>query len=203
MHLQTADFAALERFYRRNLFNTLPGPRGLHLIGTKSHRGVENLGVFSSVVHLGAGPPLLGFVLRPLTVPRHTYHHLKAQGGHFTLNTVHPGILEKAHQTSANYPLETSEFAATGLTPLYSELLKAPYVAESPIRIGLELVEEHHIKANDTLFLVGKIIEIFVPDEYIASTGHVEHQELQTMTVAGLDTYFNNELAARLGYARP
>lgn len=202
MHLHSADFSTMERFYRRNFFNTLPGPRGLHLIGTKSHRGVENLGLFSSVVHIGATPPLLGFIMRPLTVPRHTYHHAKAQG-YFTLNTVDEAILQAAHQTSANYKLEDSEFAAVGLTPEYSEHLPAPYVQESKIKIGLELVEEHHIKANGTLFLVGKIVEVILPDEAVAESGHVEHQELDTLTVTGLDTYFKNEQIARLKYPRP
>lgn len=202
MHLRSADFPEMERFFRRNFFNMLPGPRGLHLLGTKSHRGVENLGLFSSVVHIGATPPLLGFIMRPLTVPRHTYHHLKAQG-FFTLNTVDEHILAPAHQSSANYALEDSEFAAVGLTPEYSDLLPAPYVKESKVKIGLELVEEHHIKANGTLFIVGKIVEVIVPDEDVAESGHVEHQQLDTLTVSGLDTYFKNEQIARLAYPRP
>ncbi|WP_367390578.1 flavin reductase family protein [Lewinella sp. LCG006] len=202
MHFSTADFPKMEKFFRRNFFNTLPGPRGLHLIGTKSHRGVENLGLFSSVVHIGATPPLLGFIMRPLTVPRQTYHHMKAQG-FFTLNTVDEAILAAAHQSSANYPLETSEFKAVGLTPQYGDLHPAPYVQESKIKIGLELVEEHHIQANDTLFLVGKIVEVIVPDEVVAESGHVEHQVLGTLSVAGLDTYYKTEQIARLNYPRP
>ncbi|RMF00909.1 MAG: flavin reductase [Bacteroidetes bacterium] len=202
MLLQTADFEQMERMFRRNFFNTLPGPRGVHLIGTKGHRGVENLGLFSSVVHIGATPPHLGFIMRPLTVPRHTYHHLKARG-HFTLNTLQPDILEAAHQSSANYPLETSEFEAVGLTPQYSKLMRAPYVKESPVKIGLEYVEDHYLKSNDTLFVVGRIIEVIVPDEVVADSGHVEHNQLGTLVVAGLDTYFKTEQIARLGYARP
>ncbi|MEL6655550.1 MAG: flavin reductase [Bacteroidota bacterium] len=202
MHLSADDFPKMERFFRRNFFNTLPGPRGLHLIGTKGHRGTENLGLFSSVVHIGATPPHLGFIMRPLTVPRHTYHHMKAQG-HFTLNTIQEDILPAAHQSSANYPIEESEFAAVGLTPYYSELLKAPYVAESKVKIGLEYVEDHYLKSNDTLFVVGKIIEVILPDEAVAESGHVEHNLLDTLTVAGLDTYFKTEQVARLGYARP
>lgn len=202
MHLRSTDFPAMERFFRRNFFNTLPGPRGLHLLGTKSHKGVENLGLFSSVVHIGATPPHLGFIMRPLTVPRQTYHHMKAQG-FFTLNTVDENILPAAHQSSANYPLEDSEFAAVGLAPEYSDFLPAPYVKESKVKIGLELVEEHHIKANGTLFIVGKIVEVFLPDEAVATSGHVEHQQLDTLTVAGLDTYYKNEQLARLPYPRP
>ncbi|MEM9261467.1 MAG: flavin reductase, partial [Bacteroidota bacterium] len=183
MHIQRDDFPKMERFFRRNFFNTLPGPRGLHLIGTKGHRGTENLGLFSSIVHIGATPPHLGFIMRPLTVPRHTYHHLKAQGC-FTLNIVQASYLEAAHQSSANYPIEESEFTATGLTPWYRDSLAAPYVQESPVKIGLEYVEDHYLKSNDTLFVVGKIVEVILPDEIVAESGHVNHQALQTLTVA-------------------
>ena len=202
MHLTPDDIAGRDREFRRHFFNTLPGPRGVHLIGTKGHRGTENLGVFSSVVHLGASPMLLGFMLRPLTVPRHTYHHLKATGW-FTVNTLHPDFLEAAHQTSANYPLGESEFAATGLTPEYSERCKAPYVKESRIRIGLTFEEEHPIAANDTLFIVGRVQELFVPDEVVSETGHVDHGRLETLTVAGLDTYYRPGEDREFGYARP
>lgn len=202
MHLKTEDFSSMDRFFRRNFFNTLPGPRGLHLIGTKGHRGTENLGLFSSVVHIGATPPHLGFIMRPLTVPRHTYHHMKAQR-HFTLNIVQEDFLPAAHQSSANYPIEESEFAATGLTPFYSDLLAAPYVGESKIKIGLEYVEDHYLKSNDSLFVVGKIVEVLLPDELISESGHVEHKLLDTVTVAGLDTYFKTQQIARLPYPRP
>lgn len=201
MILREADFQQMERFFRRNFFNTLPGPRGLHLIGTKGHRGIENLGLFSSVVHIGATPPHLGFIMRPLTVPRHTYHHLKAQG-YFTLNTVHPDILPQAHQASANYALEESEFEATGLTPFYSDHCPAPYVEESSIKIGLSYVEDHYLKSNDTMFVVGKIEEVIIPETVMQDTGHIDHNALHTMVVAGLDTYFDTEENARLPYAR-
>ena len=202
MHLSLDDILALEPMYRRHFMNSLPGPRGVHLVGTKGYRGTENLGVFSSVVHISASsPPLLGFIMRPLTVPRHTYHHLKATGW-FTLNTLHPEFLEEAHQTSANYPYEQSEFAATGLTPTYSEDCPAPYVAEARVRIGLSFEEEHKISGIETYFVVGRVREVFLPDEAVAPTGHVDHALLETMTVAGLDTYFRVGEGRRLPYAR-
>ncbi|MEM6398223.1 MAG: flavin reductase family protein [Bacteroidota bacterium] len=202
MHISLSDIMDMDSMYRRNLMNTLPGPRGVHLIGTKGHSGVENLGVFSSVVHIGANPPLLGFIMRPLTVPRQTYHHIQASG-FFTLNTIQPDILEQAHQTSAKYEMKESEFAATGLNPFYGKHCKAPYVAESQIKIGLRLEEEHRIQANDTIFLVGAVVEVIIPDKAVAETGHVAHEQLDTMTVVGLDSYYSVEGLQRLGYARP
>ncbi len=203
MHLKLEDILAQESMYRRHFMNTLPGPRGVHLVGTKSHRGVENIGVFSSFVHISASsPPLLGFIMRPLTVPRDTYHNIKANKW-FTINTLHPNFLDQAHQTSANYPHGASEFAATGLTPEYSEVCAAPYVAESKVRIGLTFEEEHKISGIETYFIVGRVREIFLPDEAVAPTGHVDHELLQTMSVAGLDNYHAVGKGKRMPYARP
>lgn len=203
MHLTLSDILAQESMYRRHFMNTLPGPRGVHLVGTKGFRGTENLGVFSSFVHISASsPPLLGFIMRPLTVPRDTYHHIKANKW-FTINTLHPDFLEQAHQTSANYAHGESEFAATGLTPEYSGECKAPYVAESKIRIGLTFEEEHKISGIETYFIVGRVREIFVPDEAVLETGHINHELLETMSVAGLDTYHRVGESRQLPYARP
>ncbi len=202
MHLLLDDILAQDAMYRRHFMNTLPGPRGVHLLGTKGHRGLENVAVFSSVVHIGATPPLLGFIMRPLTVPRQTYHHMLATGD-FTLNTIHADFLEQAHQTSANYPLGVSEFSATGLTPFYTEHCKAPYAEESKVKIGLTLAEQHEIKSNGTLFLVGKVIEVIVEDEAVLDSGHVDHARLRPVTVAGLDTYYEIGKEHRLDYARP
>lgn len=203
MHLQLSDILAQDSMYRRHFMNSLPGPRGVHLVGTKGYKGTENLGVFSSFVHISASsPPLLGFIMRPLTVPRHTYHHIKANKW-FTINTLHPDFLEKAHQTSANYPYKESEFAATGLTPEYSDLCKAPYVAESQVKVGLTFEEEHKISGIETFFIVGRVQEIFLPDDAVAATGHVDHELLQTMSVAGLDHYHEVGKGKRMPYARP
>lgn len=203
MHLLLDDILALDAMFRRHFMNTLPGPRGVHLVGTKGYRGTENLGVFSSVVHISASsPPLLGFIMRPLTVPRDTYHNIKANKW-FTINTLHPDFLDEAHQTSANYPTGESEFAATGLTPEYSESCKAPYVAESRVRLGLTLEEEHKISGIETFFVVGRVREIFLPDEAVAATGHVDHEMLRTMSVAGLDNYHEVGKGKRMPYARP
>lgn len=63
--------------YRANLINKVSGFKPANLIGTKSKSGQTNLAVFNSVVHIGANPPYLGFILRPTTVERHTYENIK------------------------------------------------------------------------------------------------------------------------------
>jgi len=197
------DIKQLDRLYRMQLMNTLPGIKNASLIGTQDQEGQSNLAIFNSVVHIGANPPYLGFILRPLTVNRQTYQNLKATGA-FTINMVTRNMVQQAHQTSAKYKPGESEFAATGLSEWQSDNgLPAPYVAESPVRIGLTFEEEQHIKANDTWLIIGAVQEVFFPEDVVLDTGQVQLEKLETVGVAGLDGYYGLEFLERLAYARP
>ena len=114
-YFNSNDLDGLSKIYRLNLINSITGYKSANLIGTQSLNGITNLAIFSSVIHLGSNPALIGFVLRPTTVPRHTYSNLKATGN-FTLNTVTKDYIKEAHQTSAKYPEEISEFDVTNFT---------------------------------------------------------------------------------------
>ena len=85
------------------LINSICGIRGVHLIGTKSPDNITNLAIFSSVVHLGSNPSLLGFVSRPSEkVKRDTIANIMSTN-YYTINSIHEGILDKAHKTSGKY----------------------------------------------------------------------------------------------------
>ena len=201
-HIALDDILQMDPAYRRNLMNSISGFKACNLIGTASYRKVANVAIFSSVVHIGATPPLLGFIMRPLTVPRQTYHNIKARG-FFTVNAVTKAFYERAHQTSAKYPEAASEFEACGLTPQYTDTHPAPYVGESPVKLGLQLEEEHHIRANGTIFIVGKVVETLIDDSLLTTDGHLNLEQAGILTVAGLDSYYEPELLGRLDHARP
>ncbi len=204
--LYSTDIANMSRFPRMNLINSLSGFKSANLIGTIHTEGIPNLALFSSAVHIGADPALLGILFRPIVADgktsRHTYENIK-KTGFFTVNHVHAGIYKKAHQTSASYPARISEFEAVGLTPQYSDLLPPPYVAECLVKIGLEYVEEYLIKANNTILLIGKIIELMIPENSLSEEGYLDLGTLGTVCVESLDTYHSTQLLEKLPYARP
>ena len=67
----------LPKIPRLNLINSCTGYKSANLIATKTAEGVSNVAIFSSITHLGSDPALLGFILRPTTVPRNTYKNIK------------------------------------------------------------------------------------------------------------------------------
>lgn len=85
------DIQAFETRYRAAFVNSLGGFKSVCLVGTKNSQGKTNLAIFSSIVHIGANPPYIGFVVRPDSVERHTYENI-LETKFYTLNHLHPGI---------------------------------------------------------------------------------------------------------------
>ena len=102
MYLTRNDIDDLEHFYKINMINSISGYKSANLIATKSKTGETNVAVFSSVVHYGSNPPILGFVLRPTTVKRNTYDNILSTK-FYSINHINEAIVEDAHHTSAKY----------------------------------------------------------------------------------------------------
>ncbi|MBB5635002.1 flavin reductase (DIM6/NTAB) family NADH-FMN oxidoreductase RutF [Pedobacter cryoconitis] len=202
INISSEQIYQLEKQYRISLINSLVGYKSLNLLGTASNEGITNLCIISSAFHLGANPPLLGIVIRPEREQNSTLTNIKSTG-HYTLNNVLPEWYMQAHQTSAYYPSDVSEFDTCGFQKLYTNHFKAPFVKQSTIRIGLELREIIDLEINGTTILIGEIVHILANDDMIAADGTVDHVKAKTMSVAGLDAYFLPQAVGRLAYAKP
>ncbi|MEN8768143.1 MAG: flavin reductase family protein [Candidatus Arcticimaribacter sp.] len=201
-HFSKENIDALEIRYKNNLINSISGYKSANLIGTKSKAGNTNLAVFNSIVHLGSNPALLGFILRPTTVPRHSYENMK-ETGVFTINHISKDQIEDAHHTSAKYPENVSEFDQTNLKEEYKADCIAPFVKDAPVQIACRYVNDYLIKENDTLLVVGAVEHLFVQEEMLLEDGYVQLDKGEVVTVNGIDGYALPQLLARFPYARP
>ena len=200
--IHLSDIEAMDKLARVRFANSLPGPKPICLVGSIDAEGRTNLAPFSTVTHLGSNPALIGLVSRPDLVERHTLSNILATGS-YTINHVHPGILEAAHHCSARYPRETSEFRAAGLTPLFEEGVAAPFVLESRLRFALELEETVSIASNGTVLIVGKVILAQLPADHFGDDGSIDLTALGSMASTALDTYFELWPPRQLPYAKP
>ena len=202
MTLSRQDIKAMDQRERARLINSLSGFKSANLIGTCDKQGLENLAVVSSVVHLGSNPPLLGFIIRPAESRRHTLENI-LETQHFTINSIGAGFVQKAHQTSARYPKSVSEFNAVGLTPYYDDVFPAPFVLESPLKIGLAFKEQITIESNQTQMLIGEVVTVHAPKRAVMPDGYLDLEALDLVTISGLDSYHVTQRLHRLSYAKP
>ncbi len=202
MILTKADLAEMDRIARLNLINSITGIKPANLIGTISASGVTNLAIFSSVFHLGSNPALIGMISRPNTeVPRHSLDNLNANG-HYTINHLPISQAEQGHYTSAKFAAKESEFEICGFSEGYVEGHLAPYVHESPVSMLMQLKELMPIEINDTVMIIGELIQLIISDESCLERGQVNLEKAGTAGVGGLDTYYKLSKVAQYPYAR-
>lgn len=197
-----SEIQSWERFYRANFINSLTGFKSVSLLGSVNKNGRSNLGVFSSIVHIGSDPPLIGYINRPRKAAPHTMANIELTGA-YTINHIHPSFLEKAHQTSAKYPEGVSEFEEVGLTEQFVGNFPAPFVKESLVRYALTLKEILPIHSNDTYLVVGKIHSIQMEDDLLSPDGFIDLHKAGTVCSNGIDGYYTTKPLVRFSYAKP
>ncbi len=192
----------LEHLFKINLINSCSGYKSANLIGTCSTLGNTNVAIFSSVIHMGSAPALLGFIMRPNTVQRDTYENIK-NTGIYTINHVHESIVAEAHHTSAKYNTDVSEFDMTALDHAYKKDFQAPFVKGCPIQMAMRFKEEYPIKANGTILVIGEIEDLYFDEILLEEDGLLNLSKGKVATINGLDGYAIPSLKERLPYQRP
>ena len=201
-HISSTDISVMDKQMRVHFINSLGGFKSVSLVGSVDNYGKTNLAIFSSAIHIGANPALMALIFRPSPPERDTLTNL-LETGFYTINHINESIYKKAHQTSARYEKHVSEFKETGLTPIYKNDFKAPFVAESLVQIGLTFKEKIDIQINNTIMIIGEITEVYVPQNCLSNDGFLDLEKANSITCSGLDSYHKTTKLDRLSYAKP
>ena len=201
VQITASDLLQMEQRKRAHLINSVGGFKNVCLIGTVDKIGQTNLAIFSSIVHIGANPPLISFIMRPDSVERHTLANI-LETGSYTINHLNESIYKQAHQSSARYAKEVSEFDATGLSTEYKANCKAPFVKESNVQLELDFKQRIDLTINNTIMIIGEIKNIYCPEGCMQEDGFLDIEKAGTITCSGLDSYHLSKSLARLPYAK-
>ena len=193
----------LDSRVRAALINSLPSVKPALLLGTQSTDGQRNLCVINSCFHIGANPALLGFILRPNPdgVERHSLDNILTDE-QMTLNAITDSMVSRAHHTSARFPRDVSEFDACGFSELYRQGFSAPFVAESPLKIGLKLAEHQLLVINGTHLIIGTVDYLEFTDTALREDGSLDLAMMGIVGCVGLDSYHSIDEGTRFAYAK-
>lgn len=189
------DLLEADRSWRINFINSLIGYKNLHVLITAFPEGGYNAAIFNSGLHIGSSPPYVGFLLRPASVPRHTYQNLLSYP-YATLNAVSEAFYLRAHQTHQPIPYGESELTYFGLETSAIREWPLPVLKEAPIRALLRLSEEHFISVNHTRLLIFAVLWVEVLGE-VAADGFIRLDELALVAGSGCDGYYRPHFLER------
>jgi flavin reductase (DIM6/NTAB) family NADH-FMN oxidoreductase RutF len=191
----------------RDIYRLMTGlivPRPIALVSTLSRDGIRNLAPFSFFTAVSANPPTICFspmVRGRQASQKDTLHNIEATR-EFVVNVVTGNFAEQMNRTSGDYPPEVDEFVESGLTPLASDLIAPPRVAESPASMECRL---HTILTISTeplggSLVVGTVVRFHISDE-LFSGENVDPDRLRAIGRMGTSAYVRT--ADRFEMPRP
>jgi flavin reductase (DIM6/NTAB) family NADH-FMN oxidoreductase RutF len=180
------DPDSMEPRHLHQLLISVIVPRPIAFVSTVGADGSHNLAPFSYFNLISSRPPLVGIsVNRRAAGPKDTAKKVR-ETGEFVVNLVDEALNARAVEASGEWPEEVDEFQLTGLTPLPSEKVKAPRVAESPVSLECRL--ERILEIEDTDFVVGRVVWAHVRDDVLRE-GRVDPTLLRPVGRLGGDDY--------------
>ena len=201
-HITHDEIMNMEKQERVHFANSIGGFKSLGLIGTQNKKSQTNLAIVDSILHIGSNPPLFGMVFRPGVVARHTLENI-LETGFYTINHINEKIHKQAHQTSARYDRDCSEFDETGLIPEYKNGFLAPFVKESNVKLAMEFKEKVTLSINNTVLIIGEVKDVYFPENCLQKDGFLDIEKAESITCSGLDSYHKTKQISRLSYAKP
>ena len=126
-----------------NVYKVMVGsivPRPIAFVSTVSPSGNYNLSPFSFFTGASANPPVICFCpMRSAEGRKKDTQNNIESTREFVVNIVSEEFVERMNATSAEFPPEVDEFQVAGLTPIASDLVKAPRVKESHVSMECRL----------------------------------------------------------------
>jgi len=141
--MRALDPSQIESNHIHKLMIGMIVPRPIAFVSTVDAAGVRNLAPFSYFTACGSNPPVVCFSTAVRSGPRlykDTLENIKATS-EFVVNIVSEEFAAQMNATSAAVPPEVDEFELSGLTPLASDLVKPPRVAESKAQMECRLFQ--------------------------------------------------------------
>lgn len=168
-------------------------PRPICFASTIDKSGNVNLSPFSFFNLFSMNPPVCIFSpsrrVRDNTT-KHTLENLK-EVPECVINMVNYSMVQQVSLASCEYPKEINEFVKAGFTPMPSEIVKPPRVAESPIQ--LECVVQEIIslgkKAGAGNLVLAEIKRIHIQESVIDENKKIDPLKLDLVARLGEDWY--------------
>jgi flavin reductase (DIM6/NTAB) family NADH-FMN oxidoreductase RutF len=185
-------------------FNAIVGPRPIGWIASRSATGALNLAPYSFFNAFNYTPPIVGFAS---IGAKDTLRNIQATG-EFVWNLATRPLAEAMNQTSAAVGPEVNEFALAGVTPLASQRVGVPRVAESPVSFECQCTQVVQLQGVDgtpvpTWLVLGEVVAVHIDTSLLREGVYDTAAAQPILRGGGAADYFSVGEAERFRMFRP
>jgi len=150
-------------------------PTPVFVVGTYGGEGKPNMMTAAWGGICCSRPPSVAVSLRAAT---YSHSNIKAREA-FTISIPSEAYVVEADYAGIASGRDVDKFAVTGLTPVRSELVDAPYVAEFPMVLECKLA--HIVEVGLHTMFVGEILDVKGEDTVFDENGHLDIAKVQPL----------------------
>lgn len=202
--LHTADLKPAEL---QNYLQYAIAPRPICFASTIDKAGNVNLSPFSFFNMFSTNPPMCVFSPARRVRDNTTKHTLEniLEVGECVINIVNYKMVQQTSLASVEYPKGTNEFIKAGFTPIASELVKPPRVAEAPVQF--ECIVKQVIPLGDQHgagnLILAEIKIMHIQEDILDADGKIDQEKIDLVARLGGDWYCRVTKANLFKVAKP
>ncbi|MBK7096829.1 MAG: flavin reductase family protein [Saprospiraceae bacterium] len=159
-------------------------PEPAMVIGSYDKDGVPNIMTAAWFGVANSKPLKVSVSLRPAT---YSYHCIMANMA-FTVNVPDASLISYVTFAGKYSGKDMNKFEETGLTPVKSEYVNAPYIKEFPIVLECKVTEYHDLGSHRQF--IGQVIDAKIDDRLLNEDGEVD-MDLFNPIIYGQGKYYS------------
>lgn len=195
MQYSASKINQLDSSSRVHLTQSFIGHSSTFLLGYNDENNAAKIQTCKGILSLQPEEALLGILVR--ITDKEEIDCFSAQQ-HLSLNAVQNTFLEKAHL--ANF---FHDFDACKLTPETISSFDCPFVKESQLKAGLEIIQQTPISETNSILLSCKIRSVVLPDDKIDETGKIATSSELWIQDNGIGNYAQAQHLSDLSMEKP
>lgn len=168
-------------------------PRPIAFASTIDSAGNVNLSPFSFFNVFSANPPIM--IFSPArrgrdNTTKHTYENV-LQVKEVVINIVNYDIVQQMSLSSTEYGKGVNEFEKAGLTPLASQTIKPPRVAESPVQFECRVNEVVSLGTQGGAgnLVICEVLKMHINEAVLDTDGKIDPVKLDAVSRMGGNWY--------------
>ncbi|WJD47959.1 flavin reductase family protein [Enterobacter sp. PGRG2] len=184
--------------------NAIIGPRPIGWIASQDSQGQRNLAPYSFFNCFNYRPPIIGF---SSTGWKDSVRNI-TETKEFVWNLTTYDLAVRMNESSASLPHDEDEFVRAGLTPVASQVVSVPRVAESPVNFECRLSQCIQLTAADgtpidSWLVLGEVVGIHIDESLLENGIYQTAKARPVLRAGGPSAYYTIDESQRFDLVRP
>lgn len=140
-------------------------------------------------------PPMVSISVRP---SRYSYHMLE-ETGEFVINLTTRALTYAADYCGVKSGRDVDKWKEAKLTPVKSDIVKAPCIAQSPVNIECKVIRREQLGSHD-LFLA-EVVAVHAEEQYMDEKGGFHLEKANPVVYSHGGYYVLGDKVGKFGYS--